>query len=299
MIIRVLGAAAGGGFPQWNCGCPNCRAARAGGTPARPRTQESVAISAEGDGWVVLNASPDVRQQIEAFPALHPRGVRDTPVRAFVLTNGDLDHCLGLLVLRESEPLTVYATERVRRGFVEHNAAARTLERFRGQVDWKPLVPGVGVALPGGLTVEPVATPGRPPLHLVDRLEPAAEDNVGLLVRAPGTAGSLAYFPGVGAVTPAVHEALRAADCAFVDGTFWSSDELVALGIVARRAEQMGHVPVGGPDGTLATLGDVRGRRLYIHVNNTNPLLREDSAAHATVRAAGWEVAYDGLDLTL
>jgi len=256
-------------------------------------------VSADGERWLLLNASPDVRQQIDAFPALHPRAVRDTPIAAIVLTNGDLDHCLGLLSLRESEPLAVWATEPVRRGFVEHNAVSRTLERFPGQVVWMPLVPGGEASLPGGLVLEAVAAPGRPPLHLLGRVEPSEEDNVGLRVRDRRSGASLAYFPGVARLTPPVVAALRGADCCFFDGTFWSSDELIALGIGARRAEQMGHLPVGGPDGSLAALADVAGRRVYIHVNNTNPLLREDSAAHAAVRVSGWEVAYDGLELVL
>ena len=298
MRVRVLGSAAGGGFPQWNCGCSNCRGVRTGTIPARARTQESVAVTADDEHWILLNASPDVRQQIDAFPALHPRAVRQTPIAAIVLTNGDLDHCLGLLSLRESEPLAVYATDRVRHGFVDHNAVARALERFPGHVGWTRLVPGTEVSLPGGLVLEPIAAPGRPPLHLLGRVEPSDEDNIGLVIRDP-RGGSLAYFPGVARVTPPIADALRGTDCCFFDGTFWSSDELIALGIGARRAEQMGHLPVGGSDGSLAALPGIPGPRFYIHVNNTNPLLREDSAAHAAVRAAGWEVAYDGLGVEL
>src|SRR5207249_11756520 len=176
MRIRVLGSAAGGGFPQWNCGCPNCRGVRAGTLKAIPRTQESVAVSSDGEHWVLLNASPGIRQQIESFPPLHPKKPRHSPIAAIVLTNGDLDHCLGLLSLRESEPLAVYATDRVRHGFVDHNAVARALERFPGHVGWTRLVPGTEVSLPGGLVLEPVAAPGRPPPHLLGRVEPSDAD---------------------------------------------------------------------------------------------------------------------------
>src|ERR1041385_4622220 len=175
MIIRVLGAAAGGGFPQWNCGCPNCRGVRDGAVHARARSQECVAVSADGDAWLLLNCSPEIRAQIESFPGLHPRGPRHSPIAAIVLTNGDLDHCLGLLSLRESHPLVVYATESVRRGFVEDNVLYRTLERFPGQVTWRPLKLGdeTDVVGPGGhpigLRMGAIAAPGKAPIHLEHR----------------------------------------------------------------------------------------------------------------------------------
>jgi len=301
--IRVLGSAAGGGFPQWNCGCENCRGVRAGTVAASPRTQESIAVSADGARWAILNCGPDVARQLDAFPALHPRGLRDTPVRAVVLTNGDLDHCLGLLCLRESQPLTVHATARVRRGFVEENAFARTLARWRGQVTWQDLVAGEEQPLGGdpalGLSIVAVPAPGKPPVHFEQwPADPA--DNVGVVVREDATGRRLAYFPGVARVDATVARAVDGVDALFFDGTFWSDDELPALGIAARRATQMGHLPVGGEDGSLAALSRLRaGRRVYIHVNNTNPLLREDSAERATVRARGWDVATDGMEVDL
>ena len=306
MRVRVLGSAAGGGFPQWNCGCPNCRGVREGTIAAVPRTQESVAVSGDGKAWFLLNASPEIRAQIESFPALHPRGPRDSPIAAILLTNGDLDHCLGLLSLRESHPVTVYATDRVRRGFSEGNVLYRTLERFAGQVTWQPLVPGREVELagpggtPSGLTVRAVALPGKPPVHLMERFPPDPEDNVGFCILERATGRALAYFSGVAAVTPAVLDALRGADCVFFDGTFWSDDELIALGLGDKRAQDMAHLPIGGQAGSLAALADHRsGRRVYIHVNNTNPILREDSRERAVVEAAGWTVARDGMELEL
>ena len=306
MRLRVLGSAAGGGFPQWNCGCPNCRGVREGTIAATARTQESVAVSADGKTWFLLNASPEIRAQIESFPSLHPRGPRDSPIAGLLLTNGDLDHCLGLLSLRESHPLTVYATDRVRRGFTEGNVLYRTLERFPGQVTWRALrlgeeEPLAGPACePSGLTVEAVALPGKPPVHLMGRFPPDREDNVGFRIREVSTGRLLAYFPGVAAVTPPVAGALEGAACVFFDGTFWSDDELVALGLGSARARDMAHLPVGGAGGSLAALADVRvARRVYIHVNNTNPILREDSPERTQVEARGWTVAHDGLEIEL
>jgi pyrroloquinoline quinone biosynthesis protein B len=279
---------------------------REGTIAARARTQESVAVSADGEVWFLLNASPEIRAQIESFPGLHPRGPRNSPIAGILLTNGDLDHCLGLLSLRESYPLTVYATERVRRGFTEGNALYGTLERFAGQVTWQALRVGEEKDLtgpdgrPSGLAVGVVAVPGSAPLHLRARLRPDPEDNVGLRIRERPTGRVLAYLSGVAAVTPAVIDALDGAACVFFDGTFWSSDELVALGLGSQRAEDMAHLPIGGPGGSLAALADQRpGRRFYIHVNNTNPILREDSPERAAVEAGGWTVAHDGMELEL
>jgi len=299
--IRVLGSAAGGGFPQWNCACRNCRGARAGTIRATPRTQESVAVSAGNDEWVLINASPEIRQQIESFPPLHPRAPRHTPIAAVVLTNGDVDHCLGLLSLRESHPLIVYATDRVRRGFTEGNVLYRTLERFPQQVTWRTLTPGQKeVVADTGLQLEGVAVPGKPPVHLEGLNAPDPADNVGLRIGTPATGQVLAYFPGVGAITPDVVTALEDAECIFFDGTFWSSDELQAQGLGTKRAEQMAHVPVGGEAGSLAQLAGVRARRrILIHINNSNPLLKEDSPERARAEACGWEVAADGMEILL
>ena len=305
MRIRVLGSAAGGGFPQWNCGCPNCRGVREGTVAATARTQESVAISADGERWVLLNASPEIRQQIESFPGLHPRAPRHSPIAAIVLTNGDLDHTLGLLSLRESHPLVVYATVSVRHGFTAGNVLYRTLQRFPDQVTWRPLALGQPVALADregratGLTVEVLAVPGKPPVHLETLLPSTPEDNVGLRIVEESTGRRLAYFPAAGRVTPQVLVALNFADCIFFDGTFWSSDELPAGGLGVKRAEDMAHQPVGGEDGSLAALRGLSGRRIFIHVNNTNPMLREGSAERKAVEAAGWEIAHDGLEVTL
>jgi pyrroloquinoline quinone biosynthesis protein B len=306
MLIRILGSAAGGGFPQWNCGCPNCRGLRGGTVRARARTQECVAVSADGVAWLLLNCSPEIRQQIEDFPGLHPRAPRDSPIAAILLTNGDLDHCLGLLSLRESHPLVVYATESVRRGFVEDNVLYRTLDRFPGQLTWRALKPGGETEIVGpdgrgsGLSVTPLAVPGKPPIHLEHRAPRTPEDNIGVWVRERARGRTLAYCSAAAAVTDEMLRALDGADGVFFDGTFWTSDELPAQGLGTKRAEDMAHLPVGGAAGSLARLAGVRARRrVYIHINNTNPMLREDSAERAQVTAAGWDIAWDGMEITL
>jgi len=263
-------------------------------------------VSTDGAAWLLLNCSPEIRQQIESFPGLHPRGPRDSPIAAILITNGDLDHCLGLLSLRESHPLVVYATEPVRRGFVEGNTLYRTLERFPGQMTWRILKAGreeeiVGVdGRPTGLAVEAVTAPGEPPVHLERLAPPDPEDNIGVRVRETGTGRLLAYCSAVASVTPDLHRTLDGADAVFFDGTFWSSDELPALGLGTKRAEEMAHLPVGGPDGSLARLAGVRARRrVYIHINNTNPMLRDDAPERRQVETAGWEIANDGMEIRL
>ena len=281
MRVRVLGAAAGGGFPQWNCGCANCRKARTGSSDVTPLTQECVAVSPDGERWFLLNASPEIRQQIESFPPLHPREARHSPIAGIALTNGDLDHTLGLLSLRESHPITVYATDAVRRGFTEGNTLYRTLERFPGQVTWKPF---------GGF-LEAIPVPGKRPVHLEKSGMPEDGDNIGLLVD-----GKLAYFPAAGAITPRMLEAASRAKCLFFDGTFWSSDELIAAGLGTKRAEDMAHVPVTQ---ALEAFSTYKGRKIFIHINNTNPILDRASPQRRKVEAAGWEVAYDGMEFSL
>jgi len=306
--IRVLGSAAGGGYPQWNCGCDNCQAVRAGKPSTRARTQESVAVSADGVRWFLLNASPEIRAQIESFPGLWPRARRHSPLAGVFLTNGDLDHCLGLLSLRESHPLSLYATEPVRRGFTEGNVLYRTLERFPGHATWTRLLLGEPLALTvdgvaAGLTVKAVPAPGKRPLHLelADPSRPSDEaENVGLVFRDDRTGATLAYFPAVGRPAAAWMAEAEKADLLFVDGTFWSEDELPARGLGPKRAADMAHWPVGGTEGSLAWLASLRGpRRVLIHINNTNPLLREDGPEHAQLRAAGVELAHDGQEIDL
>ena len=292
MHIRVLGAAAGGGFPQWNCGCPNCRKARSGSSDVTPRTQESIAVSVDGARWLLLNASPEIRSQIESFQGLHPREPRHSPIAGIVLTNGDLDHCLGLLSLRESHPLTVYATDAVRRGFTEANILYRTLERFPGQATWKK---PEGEVLEG-LSMRPVPAPGKPPVHLEGRAANDPQENIGVVLHDRRSGKRLAYFSATAGVTPQMREAIESADCVFFDGTFWSSDELIRLGLGTKRAEDMAHVPV---EESLVALKGLKGRKVYIHINNTNPMLDRTTPERRQVEQAGWEIAHDGMEIVL
>ncbi len=282
----------------------------AGRAPCGPGRRRRWRSAPTALSWFLLNVSPEIRAQIESFPPLTPREPRHSPIAGLVLTNGDLDHCLGLLSLRESHPLTVYATESVRTGFTRGNVLYRTLERFDGQVTWRALAvdsdgartPEAGREQPlgdSGLTITAIATPGKLPLHLETLCAPCPGDNVGLVIRDPRTGGRLAYFSGVAGPAPAIARALAEADVLFFDGTFWSSDELIAAGLGTRRAEEMAHWPVGGPEGSAVFLARQRGRKILIHVNNTNPILRETSAERRALDAAGIEVAIDGLELSL
>jgi len=305
MKIRVLGSAAGGGFPQWNCGCENCRAVRMASPAFRARTEESIVLSADSRSWFLVNAGPEVRRQLESFSAVHPRAARGSPVAGILLTNGDLDHTLGLLALRESEPLTVLATSRVRDGFTEHNVLYRTLQRFPGQVTWKLLELGKPTVLYGhdgsdaGLRVVALPMPGKLPIHLEALGAPSPEDNVALLFTEDATGRTLAYAPGVAGPSDVLDEVANA-DCIFFDGTFWSDDELVRQGLGSKRARDMAHWPIGGAEGSLRFLESTsRARRILIHINNTNPILREDSPEAARIAAAGVEIAHDGLTLEL
>jgi pyrroloquinoline quinone biosynthesis protein B len=282
--------------PQWNCACDNCALVRAGDERIKARTQDSIAVTAR-DRWLLVNASPEVLRQIERFAPLHPRAPRDTPIGAIALTNGDLDHVVGLLSLRESQPLTVLATERVRAGLVERNAMLRTLARFPDQVTWRRLELGREIVLDElGLGVTPVAAQGKLPVHLVGAIDPSPEDNVALRLRDLATGRMLVVATAIGSLD-GIEAIVQGADAVLFDGTFWSEDELVAQGLGKAHARDMAHVPMSGEGGSLARLRE--GRRVYTHINNTNPVLREDSPERAAVLRAGWEIAFDGMEIAL
>ncbi len=270
MRVHILGSGAGGGLPQWNCACENCTLVRAGDALVAARTQDSIAIGAigatgaAGAPQLVVNASPDILRHIERYPGLWPRSPRDTPIGAIALTNGDLDHVIGLLSLRESQPLRILATARVRAGLVERNAVLRTLARTPDQVVWTTLELGREVQLDDvGVGVTAVPVTGKLPVHLVGLLEPSPEDNVALRVRDLATGRTAVVATAVGAFE-GVEALVAGADALLFDGTFWSDDELVALGLGRARARDMAHVPVGGPEGSLARFGGSAGlgRRL-------------------------------------
>ncbi len=295
----MLGSGAGGGVPQWNCGCENCTRVRRGDPSVLARTQDSIALTATGERWCLINASPDVLRQIERTTALHPRGARHTPIEAVVLTNGDLDHVVGLLSLRESQPFTVLSTERVRAGLVERNVMMRTLARTPDQVTWQRLSLESEIVLEDvGIGITPLAAPGKLPVHLMGLVEPSPEDNVALRVRELSTGRVLAIATALGSLAT-VARTCAGAEALLLDGTFWSEDELPAAGLGTGRAREMAHVPIGGPEGSLANVRAAVPRRIYTHLNNSNPVLREGTAERAAVLAAGWEIAFDGMELSL
>jgi pyrroloquinoline quinone biosynthesis protein B len=298
MRVRILGSAAGGGFPQWNCNCRTCGAARERSGLALPRTQSSIAIRSDDGPWYLVNASPDLRQQLEELPVDRSNGLRATPVAGVVLTDAEIDHTAGLLLLRESNvPLRVFSTDGVREALTEHYPILPMLERYCG-VDWTRLEPGKPSVLEGSsLEVEAFPTGGDAPLYVGDDAD--GPTSIGLTIRDRDGGRVLTYAPGLAAIDDAIGERFAASDCILVDGTFWTNDELSSLGLTTRDARTMGHAPLAGSDGTLATLATLPARTILVHVNNTNPILLEGSPERSTVETMGLEVAYDGMEIEL
>ncbi len=307
----VLGSAAGGGFPQWNSAGLGCQRARAGDPAAKPRTQTSLAVSADGHRWVLLNASPDLRAQIEANPPLHPRPqpgtIRHSPIAAVVLTGAEVDTIAGLLTLRERHAFALYAAAPALAVLAE-NPIFQAVNP--GIVPRRGLPLGQGIALCDaageslGLMLEAFPVPGKVPLfqEAPDGADPGrvdAGETIGLRLSA-GDGPGLFFIPGCAAVTEDLRERLRGAACLLFDGTLWSDDEMIRAGAGPKTGARMGHMSISGPQGTLATFAELGiCRRILIHLNNTNPILLEDSPERAAVRAAGWEVAEDGMEITL
>lgn len=299
MRILVLGSAAGGGFPQWNCSCPVCRLAWAGDPRVRPRSQSSLAVTADGTHWLLLNASPDLRQQIIASPDLHPRGAsRHSPIAAVFVTNGDVDHLAGLLTLREQQGFVLLGSSAT----LDQVAATslfgvlnKDLVHTRAVKLDEPIETGLG------LTVTPFAVPGKVPLYLEDAdlvVGAETESTVGLEI-SDGLRRFF-YVPGCAAINERVEQRLHGAEVLFFDGTTFTDDEMVALGLSAKTAWRMGHVAMSGENGSVARLAESGiARKIYIHINNTNPVLVEDSDERAIVEHAGWEVGYDGMEVVL
>jgi pyrroloquinoline quinone biosynthesis protein B len=306
MLVRILGSAAGGAFPQWNCACPNCSALRAGTFAGKARSQAQIAISADANSWFLLGASPDLRAQIESTPELHPRaGLRQSPVSGAVLLNADIDHVLGLLLLRELQPLCVFATESIRRILTEDNSMFAMLQRATGQVRWIDFVPASWFSLtdPYGRDSKVRCRALSVGEHFPAYLSAArraqlsgGEASLGLLVEA-SSGKRLAYLPAVPHITDALREEWKAVDVLLFDGTFWSDDELIRIQGSGQTAQQMGHIPVSCSLKQLAQLQ--RPRKIYIHINNTNPMLNEAGAEYQQVRDAGWEIAEDGCQFEL
>jgi pyrroloquinoline quinone biosynthesis protein B len=322
MRIKILGSAAGGGFPQWNCACPNCRAVRAGTFPGKARTQAQVAVSADSYSWFLLGASPDLRAQIEATPELHPReqpvgtAPRHSPISGAVLANGDVDHTLGLLLLRELQPLRVYATHSIHRILTEDNSMYAMLQRFPGQLTWTDFKTETTFHLEdsagrnSGLRCLAFPLGTHYPAYISQSRQSQLhqrEASLGLIVESP-SGKRLAYMPAVPQIDDALLKELETADLLLFDGTFWSDDELIRIQSSGesvgegsgQTARQMGHVPVSSGEGSLEKLAQLRRpRKIYVHINNTNPMLNEAGPEHRQVREAGWEIAEDGWQLDL
>ena len=292
----VLGSAAGGAFPQWNCRCPVCALAWAGDTRVRPRTQASIAVSS-GDGrWTLLNASPDLGQQIRATPALHPQqGLRGSPIDAVVLTGAEIDQITGLLSLRESTAFTLYATPS------SHAAvAANAMFGAMTSMTRQAVNPGGTFMLAGNIEATMFTVPGKLPLYLEgDDPEIGAESaaNIGIELHRDGA--RLVFVPGAAAVSPAMRERFARADVVLFDGTLFADDEMQRTGTGQKTGRRMGHMSIDGEGGTLQALHGLQARRIFIHINNTNPIQIDGSAERAKVEAAGWQVAEDGMEIVL
>ena len=309
MQVKILGSAAGGAFPQWNCACPNCSALRAGTFHGKARSQTQVAISADSRAWFLLGASPDLRAQIEATPELHPReGLRRSPIAGSVLLNADIDHVLGLLLLRELQPLRVHATGSIRRILTEDNSMFGMLRRLPIQLTWSEFNPGSTFPLldpsgkNSGLLCRALSLAHHFPAYVSQQRQSelgSSNASLGLIIEAP-SGKRLAYMPAVPQISDALLEECDSADVLLFDGTFWSDDELIRIQGSGQTTMQMGHVPVSSAPGSLAKLAQLkRPRRIYLHINNTNPMLNEDGSEYREVRDSGWEIAEDGWQFEL
>ena len=305
MRCHVLGSAAGGGFPQWNCNCPNCDGLRKGTIRTAARTQSSIAVSGDGTDWVLINASPDVLQQIRGFAPLQPgRSLRDTGIRAILLMDAQVDHTTGLFMLREHrEPLQVWCTKQVRGDLTSGNPIFNLLEHYCG-VDWRPLpLDAAGFEMPGiaGLRFTALPLSSKAPPYSPHREDPQPGDNVGLVIADSRSGVRLFYAPGLGRMEPHVWAAMQQCDCVLVDGTLWTEDEMIRLGASAKRSRDMGHLPQTGAGGMIEWLDRLprETRRVLIHINNTNRILDEDSEERALLAAHDIEVAHDGLAIEL
>jgi len=306
--IIVLGAGAGGGFPQWNCNCANCQRARAGDPLARPATQSSLAVSGDGGAsWYLLNASPDLRQQIAQTPQLYPRnGDRDSPISGVILTNADVDHVAGLLIMREAQPFYIYGMPRVLEA-VRGNAIFKVLDSKL--VSWRPLVMdrmteiAGPTGVPSGVSARAFPVPSKVALWREDPemkdFGSTAEDTIGL-ERMSNNGKHFFYIPGCAGMRTELAERLRGAELVFFDGTTYSDNEMIALGLGSKTASRMGHMSVSGATGSVASFRPLRvARKIYIHINNSNRILVADSPERKTVEAEGWEVGMDGLEVVL
>jgi pyrroloquinoline quinone biosynthesis protein B len=298
--VRVLGSAAGGGFPQWNCTCPPCRAVRTGSRPCVPRSQSSIAVSADRQTWFLFNASPDIQSQIESFPDLHPDEGRVVRLQAVLLTDAELDHTLGLLLMREGRGLEVHATESVHETLTTGSGVLKTLEAYC-PVKWQPVLPGAEVPLGNGSNGLSYCAFDVPTDKRMRFPGPSTHGRVvGYRITDAGSGRSLVYLPCVQQLTPDVLEELAGCSGLLIDGTCWRDDELPRLGLADKTSRGMGHVPIDGPGGSLELLSPLPiDHKVYIHINNTNPILLEDSPERRVLDRHGMQVAADGLELAI
>jgi pyrroloquinoline quinone biosynthesis protein B len=306
--IVVLGAAAGGGVPQWNCGCAVCQAARAG-YPGLQSTQASIAISADGEHWFLINASPDLRHQLIATPQLHPKGLwlRHSPIAGVVLTNSEVDAVAGLLSMREGSPFTIYAHPRVL-AILKANSIFNVLSETN--VKRQPIAidqafePALPDGSPSGIEIVPFAVPGKGAWYLEGKTHPAGDDGagdtLGLRISDKASGKHLYFLAACAQVTPELKQRLAGASLIFFDGTVWRDDELIAAGLGAKTGQSMGHISMSGENGAIAALADLGiDRKIFLHINNSNPALLQDSAERRTVERAGWQIPADGTEITL
>ncbi|TCD24441.1 pyrroloquinoline quinone biosynthesis protein PqqB [Pseudomonas sp. IC_126] len=303
MFIQILGSAAGGGFPQWNCNCSNCAGLRAGTLRGLARTQSSIAISDNGVDWILCNASPDIRAQLEAFPALQPaRKPRDTAIGAIILLDSQIDHTTGLLTLREGCPHEVWCSEMVQQDLTTGFPLFNILEHWNGGLKWNPIALDDSFVIPAcpNLVITPIPLRSSAPPYSPHRNDPHPGDNIGLFIEDRRTGGKLFYAPGLGQVSEALLSTMRGADCLLVDGTLWRDDEMRVREVGDKLGSEMGHLPQSGPGGMIEVLdGLSAARKILIHINNTNPILDQDSPERAILDEHGIEVAFDGMSIEL
>jgi pyrroloquinoline quinone biosynthesis protein B len=303
MKIRVLGSAAGGGFPQWNCNCHNCHRIRNKQMNGSARTQSSIAVSTDNRNWLLFNTSPDIRAQLESFPAIQPKeGIRDTGIKAIMLIDSQIDHTTGMLMLREGKPLDVYCSEMVKQDLTSGFPLFNMLAHYC-TVNHHPVpTDGSSFSIPGidDLRFYTQALKSKAPPYSPHRYDPHDGDNIGVIIEQISTGKKVFYSPGLGEIEPHVLTAMQTADCVMVDGTFWTNDEMVTQGISQKLARDIGHLPQSGEGGMIEVLNSLgEKRKILIHINNTNPILDDDSDERKILAANGIEVAYDGMEIDL
>ncbi|EXH32148.1 MULTISPECIES: pyrroloquinoline quinone biosynthesis protein PqqB [Acinetobacter calcoaceticus/baumannii complex] len=303
MYIYVLGSAAGGGVPQWNCNCPNCHGVRTGTIQAKARTQSSIAVSENGTDWVLLNASPDIRQQLFEFKAAQPaRKLRDTGITNVILMDSQLDHTTGLLTLREGCPMNVWCTEMVHQDLTSGFPVFNMLKHWNGGLQYHEINPKQAFKIDGFENLEflPLIIKSAAPPYSPHRNDPHDGDNIALIIKDHKTQKQLFYAPGLGKIDDQIMQIMQSSDCVMIDGTLWTDDEMQQTGVGTKTGREMGHLYISGEGGSLSYLNQLRTpKKVLIHINNTNPILNENSSQFAELKANGVEVAYDGMQIEL